>query len=56
MISRLQEVQDRLPNRSRSDEILMNKLLDGCKGAEACRLARQKPARNVEGIIADLQT
>lgn len=56
MISRIQELQGCLPHGFRKDDILMNKLLNACEGVESCRLARQKPASTVEGIIADLYT
>jgi len=56
MIARLQELQLCLPNDYRSDVLLKNKLLSACDGVEECRLARQKVAPTVEGVIADLHT
>ena len=53
---RLQELQICLPKEYRSDVILKNKLLSACAGIDECRLARQKVASTVEGVIADLHT
>lgn len=56
MIARLQELQICLPKEYRSDIILKNKLLSACAGVEECRLARQKVAPTIEGVIADLHS
>eukprot|EP00171_Calliarthron_tuberculosum_P022803 IDg22803t1 len=56
MICRLQDLQLSLPDPYRPDLILKNKLLSACEGIEECRLARQKVAPTVDGVIADLYT
>lgn len=56
MVSCFQELQMCLPKDYRSDFILKNKLLSACSNVEQCRLARQKVAPTVEGVIADLHT
>lgn len=56
LVARLQELQLCLPRSFHSDDLLKNRLLNACTGVEACRLARQKVAPTVMGVIADLQT
>lgn len=56
MVARLQELQLCLPRAFHSDELLKSRLLNACSGVEACRLARQKVAPTVMGVIADLET
>eukprot|EP00171_Calliarthron_tuberculosum_P000531 IDg531t1 len=43
-----------LPRPYQDDMMLRNRLLNACEGVEACRLARQKVAATVQGVIDDL--
>lgn len=54
IIERPQEFKICMPKDYRTDTILRNKLLIGCKGIEQYRLARQKVSSAVEGVMADL--
>eukprot|EP00171_Calliarthron_tuberculosum_P004960 IDg4960t1 len=56
MVARLQELQMCLPQEYRSELILRNRLLNAARNVEACKLAIQKPALTVQGVIADLQS
>lgn len=56
MVARLKELQECLPVPYNTDVILKNKLLTACDGVDECRLARQKVAPTLEGVIADLHT
>lgn len=54
LINRLSEIQVCLPMEYRNDTIFKNKLLNAVKDVESCRLAYQKPAPSLQGIISDL--
>lgn len=54
LITRLSDIQVSLPPEYHNDTILKNKLLNSVKKVEACRLAYQKPAETLQGIISDL--
>jgi len=56
MVARLQELQLCLPVPYHQDIIMKTKLLTACEGIEETRLARQKVATDVEGVISDLFT
>lgn len=56
MISRPRELQTSLPSDYHSEEILKNILLTACVGIEETRIARQKVAPTLEGVVADLYT
>ena len=56
LVTRLQEIQSSLPTDYHSDIILSNKLLNAISDVEACRLAYQKPADTLQGIISDLHS
>ena len=56
MVERLNELTMTLPRPYRDEALMRNRLLDACDGIDECRLARQKVAPCVEGVIADLQT
>lgn len=56
MIGRLQELQISSLKDYRTARILRDKLLNACSGIDECRLALQKVAPTVEGVITDLHT
>ena len=52
MIRRLSSLHRNIPNKTEED--LRDKLLSATRGVDECRLAQQKPADTVQGVIADL--
>lgn len=54
MIERLTDIQSSLPQEYQHEIILRNKILNGVKDVDACRLAYHKPAETVQGVISDL--
>lgn len=56
MVARLAIIQQGLPNEYQNDTIFKDHLLTAVDGIDACRLARQKVAPTLQGVISDLQT
>lgn len=54
MISRLNDVRSWLPPDYQGAVIYQNKLLNAVRDIDTCKLAYQKPAKTVQGVIANL--
>ena len=54
LIDKATDLQVSLPRDYHSDNMMKNKLLNAVKDVESCKLAYQKPAATVSGVIADL--
>lgn len=54
LVSKLSDIRSSVPNEYQSDIIMKNKLLNSIKNIESCKLAYQKPASTIQGVIADI--